>query len=560
VRQTRQRSNASSPSFASDELWDSLFAEAEQQLDTDDDDGTFTTYRFDPSAYIREKLGWTPWSGSAAAPGQEEIIDAYALALRQMHERRAYEAGHVEAHELQDWQPGQVIKNWIRVEAGHTVGKTKLSSGLVNHFFDCFPPAIVYTFAPSWPQIKHLLWKEIEFDRGGKNLPGKILEDCQIKYKPNHFAIGKATNDNGGTGTERVHGQHGAYLMFVIDEAEGVPDFVFNAIRSMASGGIVIVLMLANPRTRTSTFHKLKAQPNVSSFRISCISHPNVIGNREVVPGAVRREYITEVMKDHYERVDAHDPDAHTFELPWQPGVIYRPDSEFLFRVLGIAPSNVSDNTLITTGRFEAACRREPVEHEPHVARMGVDIARWGKDYGTFYIRHNGRIWREAQFWKQDTLVYTQRIKAAATALAAQGVTSLHIRIDGGGGFGGGIIDLLNADAELNALFDEFYVLEVQFGGTPNDERRWFDTATEMYGEAAETLLGISIIAAPDTLEADLCERAYEWKNVRGVAVKRLVSKDEFKKKIHRSPDDGDGFVLAAAPDHIFGTGDLLLW
>ena len=115
-------------------------------------------YQFEPEAYIQDKLGWTPWRGAAgeggevAIPGQADILDAYALALRQMHEKSAWEQGEILPGDLQYWQPGQAIQNYIRVEAGHTVGKTKLSSGLVNHFFDCFTPSIGYTFAPTWRQ------------------------------------------------------------------------------------------------------------------------------------------------------------------------------------------------------------------------------------------------------------------------------------------------------------------------------------------------------------------------------------------------------------------------
>ncbi len=37
--------------------------------------------------------------------------------------------------------------------------------------------------------------------------------------------------------------------------------------------------------------------------------------------------------------------------------------------------------------------------------------------------------------------------------------------------------------------------------------------------------------------------------NRSGVAVKKLEDKDAFRKRVKRSPDDGDGFVLAVAPD-----------
>lgn len=277
---------------------DGLIAEALEvatstlSIEADEDDSArelAERYRFDPLAYIREQLAWEPWAGTSDAPGQVEIIDAYLLALRQQHERLAWENGQLRTEELQYWQPGDVIQVRIRIEAGHTTGKTKVASGLVNHFFDCCVPSLAYTFAPTWPQIHDLLWKEIKTDRRDKGLPGRIL-DLELKRSDNHFAKGRATDNSGGRGTERVQGQHGRYQMYVIDEAEGVADYVFDAIDSMASGGIVIVLMLANPRTRLSRFHKQKALPDVRSFRISCLAHPNVVQGREVVPGAVRRE------------------------------------------------------------------------------------------------------------------------------------------------------------------------------------------------------------------------------------------------------------------------------
>ena len=112
-------------------------------------------YRFEPLRYIIEKLGWHPWAGDAEHPGQVEVLQAYELALRQLHERYEYEQGNVTVDQLQYWKPGQIIKNRIRVEAGHTVGKTKLSSGIFSHFFDTCDPAIIYSFAPTSEQINY---------------------------------------------------------------------------------------------------------------------------------------------------------------------------------------------------------------------------------------------------------------------------------------------------------------------------------------------------------------------------------------------------------------------
>lgn len=524
----------------------------------------FARYRFDVVGYIADKLRSEPWKGSENNPGQVEALKAYELALLQLHERDDWEQGRKTTGELQHWQPGQIIRNRIRIEAGHTVGKTWLAAKAVSHFFDTCAPAIIYTFAPSWSQINDLLWKEIRTDRNGKSdLPGRVLDGTPaINYKSNHFAKGVATSDAKGTGTERVQGQHGKYLMFVLDEAEGIPDFVWNAVESMTSGGISIVLMLANPRTRTSQFYKQRLRQDVVNFRISCVGHPNVLQNREVVPGAVRREYVVNMLQEHAEPVPEHDDDAHTFTLPFDvpyksgtlpTGTIFRPDAEYMFRVLGIAPGNMADDTFFPAGRYEAALQREPDGHNPHIARMGIDAARYGSDMGTLYVKHAGRIWRARQFAQLDGHAYYVATKEEARKLRAQGVTDLQVRVDASGGYGNAVIDFLNHDSDLSAWFKSFQVIEVYFGAGPEDIEAYADLITELYADAAESMKAISIYNAPATLEGDLTERAFKWVNKAGRAVKKLSDKEQFRKDKGRSPDDGDGFVLALASDHLVG-------
>ena len=517
------------------------------------------SYRFRPQAYIERYLGWQPWRGTPEQPGQAEVLDAYALALRQLHERDAYEScadGSYADGDSGTWQPGQVIENWLRVEAGHTVGKTRLAAGIVSHFFDTFTPAIIYTFAPTRPQIHDLLWKEIKGDRRGKPLPGRIL-DLELRRADNHFAVGRATSSAGGTGVERVQGQHGKYLLFVLDEAEGIADYVWDAVRSMASGGIVIVLALANPRTRSSQFHKLREAAYVHNFRISSSWHPNVLSGRPLIPAAVRREHVESMVLEHCAVMPAHDEAAHTFTLPFDvpnrpAGTILRPDQEMLFQVLGIAPANSSDNTFVPLGLYEAATKRTPLPDRPEMARIGVDVARYGHDYGTVYVRHNGLVWRAAHLYHLDTFEYARVITEEAERLLAAGVTSLRIRVDGGGGFGDGVIDQLAHNLSLAASFQDFAVLRVHFGGSAYDAMAYANLTTEMHAAAAEALKVLAVRDASPLLEGDLCDRTYDWASYQGVAVKRLEHKDLFKKRMGRSPDDGDGFVLAVSPDFIF--------
>jgi hypothetical protein len=538
-------------------------------------------YQFDAVGYIRDVLGWEPWEGTEEEPGQIEVIRAYELALRQQFEREAYNRGDITAAELKWWKVGQAIENEIRVEAGHGVGKTKLASGLFSHFFDCFIPSIIYTFAPTEDQIRDLLWKEIGTDRqGNRAFPG-VLTDLHIEISKNHFAQGRATNDNGGKGSERVQGQHGEFLMFILDEAEGVAGFVFNAIKTMLSGGIGIVLMLANPKTRVSDFYHARKRSTCKSFRISSHSHPNVVKGYDVIPGAVKRTYVESMMEGdgaspNVEIVRKHDHEKHTFTLPFAvsfggeirpPGTIFLPNDEYLFRVLGIPPESGAGNTLIPTGRFEAATKRKLAEvdfDDRFKVRMGVDVSRWGNDYGTLYVKHGARAWREGQFYGQDSNDYIGGIVECACRIydeapAGAKPISLHVRVDGTGGWGSGVIDSLRNNRALLDRFEDFKVIEVMFNGvTSKDNADKYDNmATEIYATAGLVLGGLCIERAPKNLEPDLCERTFKWITKGrgqgdGQTVKQLRDKDEFKKDHDRSPDDGDGFCLAVAPDSTF--------
>jgi hypothetical protein len=521
----------------------------------------FEPYKFAPEKYIENFLGWTPWSGyDEFHPGQVQILQACALSVKQQLEKRAFEKGEITEKELTVWRPDAPIQNWIRVESGNGIGKTKSISGVVNWFFDCFD-SIVYTFHATATQDKITTWKEIRKDRTGKNLPGTILK-TQLYLSSDRFAISRSPSDAGGTGEENTKGQHNEFLFFVIDEADGAKEFIFEGIETMLSGGIGVVLMTANPRSRGTYFHRLKAKTYVQTMRISTLYHPNVVENQEVIKGAVKRGFVEREIENGCEIVTAHNEENFTFDLPYSvrigektfpAGTIFKPSRTFMTRVLGIAPPNAVDNTLVPVGIFEAAVgRAEANPNDPTKARMGVDVARGGVDNGTLYVKHAGEVWRAGEFEKEDTNVYARIIKAAALDLAQKGVTSLHIRIDGGGGFGGGVIDKLKIDDELIEAFKDFKCLEVFFNGTPYNSEKYKDLITEMMAETAESLKTLKIIDPPERLEIDLCEREYEWRNVGDLEVKKLEPKEKFKKRKGHSPDDGDGFVLAVAPDYLF--------
>lgn len=520
----------------------------------------FAPFKFNPVSYITKFLRWEPWRGmDAEHPGQAEILDACALVMRQQEERDLYQNGKQGEAALTCWNEGEEIQNWIRVESGNGIGKTKSASGILNWFLDCFTPSAIFTFAPGGDQARFALWSEIRGDRESKGLPGRILEK-EIKLTAKHFAAHRTVSVGGGKGEERVKGKHEAFQLFILDEADGIDEFIFDSIISMTSGGNSLVVMFANPKSRASMFHRIKGRSYVQTFRVSTLYHPNVVAGYEIVPGAVRRDFVSRKIETDCEIVASHNEDEFTFLLPYEvrvkseiyaPGTIFKPNARFMTDILGITPPYAADRTLIPVGRYEAACQRQAADAGDKTrARAGIDAARFGSDLGTMYIRRGDEIWKQLEILHGDTDDYFYAIKPPLLSLAADGVMSLHVRVDAA--YAGGLIDKLKKDDELCKAFKEYQVFEVYFGGGAYASDEYYNLVTEMYAEAAESLKSVSLLNPPDKLEIDLCEREYNWKNKAGRDVKILEDKPSFRKRKKHSPDDGDGFVLAAAPDFCF--------
>jgi hypothetical protein len=89
---------------------------------------------------------------------------------------------------------------------------------------------------------------------------------------------------------------------------------------------------------------------------------------------------------------------------------------------------------------------------------------------------------------KLDQFEYYQAVKAECLKLARLGVWSIHVRIDAGGGFGGGVAAMLRRDKDLKQSIKDFQVFEVNFDGAPYDRKAYDNSITEITAAAAEVL------------------------------------------------------------------------
>jgi phage terminase large subunit len=239
-----------------------------------------TRYREDPVAFFREIVGVEPWAK------QVEILEAV-----RDHPR-------------------------VAIASGHKVSKSHSAAGLALWYYCSFPDARAVMSSTTARQVDQILWRELKMmrARGGRCLTCKT-EDPDGRTIPRpcpHSAVvGGEIGELARTGlksddfreivgftareAEAVAGISGRNLMYIIDEASGVPEAIFEAIEGNRAGGARIVLF-SNP-TKTSgeffdAFHS-KAQ-FYHTIRVSSEETPNVVQGKAVIPGLATREWIEE--------------------------------------------------------------------------------------------------------------------------------------------------------------------------------------------------------------------------------------------------------------------------
>lgn len=509
-----------------------------------------TRYQRDLLGYAERECGFTPWSGVDGDVGQLEFFQAIQQSVC-------------------DQLDGRPATYEFSIKSCHGVGKTKGCSILVNWFFDSFPQSVTITSAPSDDQVRTLLWKDIRSSRplwGRRHLKPA---DPFMSRGDGWFAMGRVTNDAGGTGTARFHGQHAKYMLFVFDEADGVPEFAYGAVDGMMTnlgpGMVLIFIRIGNPATRTSEFHRRHTAPGVMSINFDALRFPNVYhDDSALVPGGTTRAWVTKMVGKHCEVHPEADEDAQTFTLPWDTvdkhgasapaGTHLKPNGAFLFRVRGKTPKNETLEGFISEGRYDAACERDVTPlltpADTTFAAIGVDMARYGADAGTIYTHHRLRLTRQATVQGQDTAGYVARIEPVIAALIQAGATHIQMRVDNTGGWGIGVVDYFKVREYPGVRFE---VVQVSFGSAASDPESYYDLITEMYAEADATLARTLVTTLSEELKVDLTDRRLYYRHGRDKRyVQKAEEKDDFKKRNKRSPDDGDGAVLALAPERLF--------
>jgi hypothetical protein len=443
-------------------------------------------YRHDPVAWARDKLGVHPWSKQA------DIMRAVAN------------------------------NRLVAVQSAHGVGKTRLASWLVLWFIDTHPgDTKVVTSAPTSHQVRSVLWQYIRQGHNLAELSGYVTQGQVPEWKIAGDIVGFGRKP-ADYQQSAFQGSHADNLLVVLDEAGGIPKWLWDASDSLMTGEEnQHLLAIGNPDDNSSHFHKVcTTEPLWTRFKISAFDAPAY--TNEDVPDEVRKAVVGPAyVEDKRARWGEQSP-------LWKVKV----EGEFVDAEDGLIPlswvraANARWHAWRDSGSPEVGGRRI----------IGVDVARYGEDATVLALRE-GDVIRELQVHhKLDTTQTTALVEAQLDFPASRAVVDVI-------GVGAGVVDQLRSRGRPVEAFNASQRTNRRdVTGSwkfPSVRSAAWWNLRELLDPARGATLALP---DDDDLAAELT--APKWRIGTGNTLV-VEAKDDMKKRLGRSPDRADAVCMA---------------
>lgn len=293
----------------------------------------------------------------------------------------------------------------VAVRSGHKIGKSMSAAILALWYYCSWPDARVVMSSTTARQVDQILWREIRMQRArsgrcleckaadpdGLIIPVPCEHSALIEGEQGELArtgLKSRTDFREIVGftareAEAVAGISGRNLLYIIDEASGVPDLIFEAIEGNRAGGARIV-MFGNPTRNEGEFFEAfhGKSRHYKTLTVSSEETPNVVSGRVDVPGLATREWIAEKADEwgesspmysvrikgvHATAEEGKIFSLHAIELAEQRW-IETPESGRLY--IGVDPAGEAGS-----GDEAAFCVRRGLKIVSLVTRMGLNPA-----------------------------------------------------------------------------------------------------------------------------------------------------------------------------------------
>lgn len=392
----------------------------------------------------------------------------------------------------------------VSVRSGHGIGKSGgVAMGILWYMSTRWQPKVPCT-APTGHQLHDVLWAEVsKWKRQMNPAFGEMFELTNDRlYHKVHpkewFAVARTAKKES---PDALQGFHADNLLFVIEEASGVPDEVFQPIEGALSGHGNMIIMVGNPTKTSGYFYDSHNRDREfwHTMRMSALDSP-----------LVDPAYCERMLKKYGEH-----------------SAIYR------VRVLGEFPLAEADQ-LIPIDLLEDAIWRDEVDSTGPVI-WAVDPARFGDDETVLCKRHGNLILPLEGRYNFDTMqtvgfiVHSYEATPEAERPDVIFVDSI--------GIGAGVADRLR---ELG-----FNCVDINVSEAPSDKAQFANLRAEIYHKLRDWLDNrIGRIPDDDDLLAQCTSIKYKF-NSTGKII--LEKKEDLRKRGLPSPDRADAVAMTFA-------------
>ena len=404
------------------------------------------------------------------------------------------------------WQKQKEILEAVRdnsevaIRSCHASGKSYVSGRIVHWWLNSFVDSVVITTAPTFRQVKEVLWREIKGSVAGKAIyPKSAILDTAINIGPQWFALGLSTDT-----PDQFQGFHSPHLMVLIDEASGIQPEIEEAIDGLTPEKIV---RIGQPLSTTGRFADSFRMQGVKKIQISAFDTPNVKEGRVIIPGLITTN------------------DIEKFKIRYgEDSNVYR------VRVLGEFPSQDEDSLISVDDVFKSINRDLNVLPQWE-KRMGVDVARFGNDRTVIVVRQMEKVTRKEVFNGLDTMQIVGHVLRIAKD---EHIQPGNIFVDVIG-IGAGVVDRLKEQ--------HWGVIAVNVAESADDKEHYSNLRAELYGDRIKQWIKTADIPNDDDFY-ELANIKYKFNSTGQLQIER---KEDMKKRGLESPDVADALMLTFA-------------
>ncbi len=389
------------------------------------------------------------------------------------------------------------------VPSAHAVGKSFTAARAAAWWLDSHPPgsAMVVTSAPTFQQVRAILWREIRRCHAKGNLVGYVN---QTEWHINGELVGFGRKPPDGD-EDSFQGIHAQYVLVILDEASGVPESVWAGAEKVTTTSDCRILAIGNPDYEGSRFDQVCRSEAWHTITISAFDSPNFTD--EPLP-----------------------PGAPLVDADWVDGikVQYGIDSpRYMAQVLGQFPSDRLDG-VVPWSKISEARLRDLGDQSGEIV-MGLDVAGPGEDETVAWIRQGDKALAKHVFRSPTPEGVLAEVKQA---ILKAGVTRLNYDSIGVGHFVSvGLDDLRGVS-----------MTAVNVAEAASDKARWANKRAEVHWFVRENI-GSWDLTGIDDVTAEQLAAAQWFEDTKGRV--QIEKKDDIRKRIGGSPDSADALQLA---------------